>query len=504
MTTIENVRKSQKRMTFNQVAEINGMVPPQALELEKSVLGALMLDEEALFGFIDKIHEGLFYKSEHQAIFSAIRSLVNNKRDVDLLTVTDQMMREGTLELAGGAFYLSQLTNNVVSAAHLEYHNAILTEKYIQREVIRTSTENIKEAYDVSCDALELIDRAQVKLMEISELSFKNDGVSIDGIMKDAEKILFSENQDDYGIMSGFVELDRITSGFQPGTLIILAARPSMGKTACGLTMARNIAVDFHKPVAFFSLEMTGVELVMRLISAETEISSNRLKNFSSLYESEKDNLVQKIQELRKAPIYIDDSTGLDIFQLRAKCRKMKMKYDIQMVFIDYLQLMTSSGDANKNRNREQELSAISRQLKEMSKELNIPVLAMAQFNRKADDRPMGVPQLSDLRESGAIEQDADIVIAIHRLWKYGITEDDEGNSTENQATLRILKHRSGDLGTVNLRFEGKYVRFSNPPMFTVDSKMNKDLKPNTNFDEANGSKDLSDENYSTSPEARQ
>lgn len=483
MEKVSTMNRKQGRMTYDQMGELNGMLPPQAVELEKSVLGALMLDQEALYGHIDKIHEGLFYKTEHQTIFAAIRSLVNNNHDVDLLTVTEQLVRDGKLELAGGAFYLSQLTNNVVSAAHLDYHITILTEKYIQREVIRTSTENIREAYDASCDALELIDKAQVKLMEVSELSFKNDGTSLGNLMRDAENILFSEKSSEYSVPSGFIELDRITSGFQPGTLIILAARPAMGKTACGLTMARNIAVDFQKPVAFFSLEMTGVELVMRLISSETEIPSHRLKNSSTLHELEKNAIVQKIQQLSNAPIYIDDTAGLDIFQLRAKCRKMKQKYGIKMVFIDYLQLMTSAGDANKNRNREQELSTISRQLKEMSKELNIPVLAMAQFNRKVDDRPMGIPQLSDLRESGAIEQDADIVIAIHRLWKYGVDKDECGRSTENQATLRILKHRSGDLGVVNLRFEGKYVRFSNPPTFTVDSKMNTDIKPNESFD---------------------
>lgn len=393
------------------------------------------------------------------------------------------MIREGKMELAGGALYLSQLTSNVVSAAHLEYHITILTEKYIQREVIRASTENIKEAYDVSCDALELIDRAQSKLMDISELSFKSDGVSLNNIMSEAEKLLLPDNPEEISIPSGFIELDRITSGFQPGTLIILAARPAMGKTACGLSMARNIAMDFHKPVAFFSMEMTGIELALRLLSAEAEISSHRLKNPSLLYPVEKDCLLKKMRELGEAPIYIDDTAGLDIFQLRAKCRKMKQKYGIKMVFIDYLQLMTSSGDANRNRNREQELSAISRQLKEMSKELNIPVLAMAQFNRKVDDRPMGIPQLSDLRDSGAIEQDADIVIAIHCLWKCGIDKDDEGNSTENQATLRILKHRSGNCDVANLRFEGKYVKFTNPLSYTIDSKMNSDIKPNTEFD---------------------
>lgn len=481
-------RKRAARMTFAQAAEMNGMVPPQAVDLEKSVLGALMLDQEALWGAMDKLHEGLFYKGENQTIFEAIRMLVNCGHEVDMLTVVEELRREGKLEQAGGAFYVSQLTANVVSAVHITYHIQILTEKYIQREVIRTSTENIREAYDETCDPLELLDKAQKNLMEVNDQSFRKDTVSLDGIMAEAEKTFLSEDKgEDYSIPSGFVDLDRITSGFQPGTLVILAARPAMGKTACALTMARNMAVGFNKPVAFFSLEMTGVELVSRLLSAEAEIPSNRLKRTVTLTNQEKSKLKQKLDELRRAPLYIDDTAGIDIFQLRAKCRCLRDRYKIRAVFIDYLQLMTSAGEVNRNRNREQELSNISRQLKEMSKELNIPVIAMAQFNRKADERPMGIPMLSDLRESGSIEQDADIVIAIHRMEKYGIDVDEKGNATRGMATLRILKHRAGAIGNIDLRFEGEYVRFSNIPVFentvVYDSKMNRDIVPNTGFD---------------------
>lgn len=465
--------------------EINGKVPPQALELEKSVLGALMLDKDKLFSVLDKLHEGLFYKTEHQTIYNAIRHLVNGNKDVDILTVTQQLLKEGKMEDAGGSYYLSTLTNNVVSAAHIEYHIHILAEKYMKRELIRTSTDCIRDAYDETTDAIDLVDKAEKNLMEVSELSFKGESMTMDSLVGDFEKRLNSKDEnDDYGVMSGFVELDRLTSGFQPGSLVILAARPAMGKTACGLSMARNVAVQFGKPVAYFSLEMTGDELLMRLLAAEAEIPVGRLKRISSLRESEKDTLVNTMMSLKNAPIFIDDSQGLDIFELRAKCRRLKMRHDIQMVIIDYLQLMTSSSEALRNRNREQEVSAISRQLKEMAKELKLPVIAMAQLARRVDDRPMGIPTLADLRESGSIEQDADIVIAIHRPIVYGMTEDENGNSTENLANLRVLKHRSGELGVASLCFEGKYVRFSDFRNEQIlESRMNSDIRPNNDFD---------------------
>ena len=492
------LQRRQTRMTHMQVGEVNGMVPPQAVELEKSVLGALMLDQEALFGHIYDMHEGLFYKTEHQIIFSAIRMLQNCKYDVDMLTVVEELRREGNLEAAGGAFYVSQLTANVVSAAHMDYHLQILTEKYMQREVIRTATESIKMAYDETCDPIQLLDDAQKNLMEVSEKSFSRESQSMDAFMSNAEKTFLSEKpEDDRSVLSGFMELDRRIAGFQPGTLIILAARPAMGKTACGLTMAKNIAINFHKPVAYFSLEMTGDELVSRLLSAEAEIPASKLRKSANLNKFEKDRLADKILALRKAPLYIDDSAGIDIFQMRAKCRRLKQRYDIKMVFIDYLQLMSGAPDANRNRNREQEISNISRQLKEMSKELEIPVLAMSQLSRKVEDRPMAIPQLADLRESGAIEQDADIVMAIHRPEKYGIEQDEMGNSTANLANIHILKFRSGDTGVCPLMFEGKFVRFRDFPVIGEpkirDSKMNAEIRQNDDFD--NPAKELQVDN---------
>lgn len=488
METATTPKRRAPRMTFAQAGEINGMIPPQAVELEKSVLGAMMLDQEALYGHIYDMHEGLFYKTEHQIIFSAIRMLMNGKHDVDMLTVVEELRREGNLEAAGGAYYISQLTANVVSAAHIDYHLQILTEKYMQREVIRTSTESIKAAYDETCDAVQLLDDAQKSLMEVSEKSFSRDSRSMDALMGNAEKTFLSDKpEDDRSVLSGFMELDRRIVGFQPGMLIILAARPAMGKTACGLTMAKNIAVNFKKPVAYFSLEMTGEELVARLLSSEAEIPASRLRKTANLNKFEKDRMADCIMKLRKAPLYIDDSAGIDIFQMRAKCRRLKQRYGIKMVFIDYLQLMNGAPDANRNRNREQEISNISRQLKEMAKELEIPVLAMSQLSRKVEDRPMAIPMLSDLRESGAIEQDADIVMAIHRPEKYDIMVDDQGNSTANLANIHILKFRSGDTGVCRLMFDGRYVRFRDFPVFNepviFDSKMNAEIKPNESFD---------------------
>ena len=485
MEKVSTFNRKSSRMTYDQIGELNGMVPPQAVELEKSVLGALMLDKDKLFGTIDKIHEGLFYRVEHQAIFAAIRSLVNSNHDVDLLTVTEQLMHVGKLEEAGGAFYLSQLTSNVVSAAHIDYHLHILTEKYMKREIIRTSTENIRGAYDDTTDAIDLLDKAEKNLLQVNELSFKKQSESLDSFVNEAVKKLLDEKESEkYIVPSGFIELDRCTSGFQPGQLIILAARPAMGKTACGISMARNIAVDFHRPVAFFSLEMSGLELLMRLVSSESGLSANKLKRVSSMHESEKQLFVKTLNGLRDIPIFIDDTEGLDIFELRSKCRRLKKRHDIQMVFIDYLQLMKSSGDVARNQNRALEIGNISRQLKEMAKELNIPVLAMAQLNRNVDDRPMQVPILSDLKDSGSIEQDADIVIAIHRPWKCGMEVDEFGNSTERLANLHILKHRAGSTGVIPLQFEARCVRFSNMPTDMVfESKMNADIKANDGFD---------------------
>lgn len=452
-------------MTYETAFGLNGKTPPQAIELEESVLGALMLDQNALNNTIEILHPEYFYKPEHQTIFKAIYRLFELSQPVDLLTVVERLRLDGALEAAGGAYYVSQLTNHVVSAAHIEYHARVLSEKYFQRELIRICTEVITDAYDESSDILSLLDTTEQRLMDINDRHFRSDYQGIDTLVYDAMqdiKAIQESNDECVGIPSGFRDLDRITAGFQPGTLIILAARPAMGKTALALSMARNMAVDFKKPIAFFSLEMTGLELVKRLISSETEISGDKLKK-GGLAAWEMEILTSRTQILNEAPIYIDDTPGLSIFELRAKCRRLKQKYGIQMVFIDYLQLMTAGGEASRNGNREQEISTISRQLKALSKELNIPILAMAQLSRAVEIRGGDKkPILSDLRESGAIEQDADIVAFIYRPDYYGNTEGDEKGPTRGMADILIRKHRSGSVGDVRLKFIPNFTRFEN------------------------------------------
>lgn len=505
----QNDTRRKTRMSYEQAFNINGgNKPPQALELEESVLGALMLDANALNTAIDLLHEEYFYKPEHQVIFRAIHKLFEMNQPVDQLTVTNQLRQSGELEAAGGAYHIAELTSHIVSAAHIEYYARVLSEKCISRELIRISTETITQAYDETTDVVDLLDKTEGHLMDINDKNFRTDFHPIGDFVYDANKQIAEAAENESGtagLPTGFVDLDRITAGFHPGTLIILAARPAMGKTAFALSIARNMAVDFKKPVAFFSLEMTGVELAMRLISGEAQIAGDKLKK-GRLEGWEKQMLEQRTQVLNDAKIFIDDTPQLTIYELRAKCRRLKQKHDIQMVFIDYLQLMSAGTENSKNGNREQEISTISRQLKALSKELGIPVLAMSQLSRAVETRGgTKKPMLSDLRESGAIEQDADIVMFIYRPEYYQIMEDDKG-STVGMADIILAKHRSGGVGEVRLRFVGKYARFENPtfttneelmsgvvssgitdnngnPTVVVPSRMNAGMPQNSNFD---------------------
>ena len=478
--------KRKERMSYDAAFNINGKTPPQAVELEESVWGALMLDQNALNNTIETLHAEYFYKPEHQVVFNAIHRLFESSQPVDMLTVIERLRLDGTLEAAGGAYNVSQLTNHVVSAAHIEFHAKVLIEKYFQRELIRICTEVITDAYDESSDILSLLDKAEQRLMDVNDRNFRSDYRTMDSLVYEAVQEIKKVQESDtdcVGIPTGFRELDQVTAGFQPGTLIVLAARPAMGKTALALTMARNMAVDFKKPVAFFSLEMTGLELVKRLISSETEIPGDKLKK-GGLAAWEEEILVSRTEALNNAPIYIDDTPGLSIFELRAKCRRLKQKYDIQMVFIDYLQLMNAGGDMSRNGNREQEISTISRQLKALSKELNIPVLALAQLSRAVETRGGDKkPILSDLRESGAIEQDADIVAFIYRPDYYGFTDPDEKGPTRGMADVIIAKHRSGSVGSVRLKFTPNFARFDNVEHIANDAYLS-GIPANEQFDQ--------------------
>ena len=429
--------RSQSAVPSVDLLNSQGRIPPQAVDLEEVVLGALMLEKEAVNAVIDILSPEVFYKEAHQIIFAAIKDLFTKSEPIDILTVTNHLKSTGDLEAVGGPYYISQLTNRVVSSANIEYHSRIILQKHIQRQLIQISSETIKDAYE---------DRNYDQMPDLVKLA-------IDDIEK--AKNAGSELR---GVPSGYTELDRITQGWQKSDLIILAARPSMGKTAFALNMARNAAVDFGKPIAFFSLEMSSKQLVTRLISSETSLTADKLRS-GQLAEYEWQQLNTKVSPLVNAKLYIDDTPQLSVFDLRAKCRRLKQQHDIQMVFIDYLQLMTAKTE--KNGNREQEISNISRSLKSLAKELDIPVLALSQLSRSVESRPGSKkPILSDLRESGAIEQDADMVIFIYRPEYYGLSENEEHESTKGKAVINIAKHRNGKLGDVNLRFVGQYARF--------------------------------------------
>ena len=438
-----------------------GRIPPQAVDLEEVVLGALMLEKEAVNAVIDILTPEVFYKEAHQLIFAAIKDLFTKSEPIDILTVTNHLKSTNDLDAVGGAYYISQLTNRVVSSANIEYHSRIILQKHIQRQLIQISSETIKDAYEDSADVFDLLDNAENKLFQISENNLRRNYDQMPDLVKlaieDIEKAKNSGSQL-RGVPSGYTELDRITQGWQKSDLIILAARPSMGKTAFALNMARNAAVDFNKPIAFFSLEMSSVQLVTRLISSETSLTADKLRT-GRLEEYEWQQLNTKVTPLINAKIFIDDTPQLSVFDLRAKCRRLKQQHDIQMIFIDYLQLMTAKTE--KNGNREQEISNISRSLKSLAKELNIPVLALSQLSRSVETRPGSKkPILSDLRESGAIEQDADMVLFIYRPEYYGLSEDEDHSSTKGKAVVSIAKHRNGKLGDVELRFVGLHKEF--------------------------------------------
>jgi replicative DNA helicase len=463
----------------NVISLQKGKIPPQAVDLEEVVLGAMLIDKKGVDEVIDILKPEAFYKQSHQDIFSAIKSLFEDGQPIDLLTVSSYLKKEKKLESIGGDFQLIQLTQKVSSSAHIEYHSRIILQKFIQRSLIQISSEIIEEAYDEGTDVFDLLDNAESKLYEVTQGNINKSSESAQNLVYQAKKRIeeISNQKGLSGIPSGFDELDELTSGWQPSDLIIVAARPGMGKTALTLSMARNITVERNIPVAFFSLEMSSVQLITRLISSETELSSEKLRT-GRLEQYEWEQLNVKVKALEKAPLYIDDTPSLSIFDLRAKARRLSSQHGIKLIVVDYLQLMTS-GSSNKTGNREQEISTISRNLKALAKELNIPVIALSQLSRAVETRGgTKRPLLSDLRESGAIEQDADIVSFIYRPEYYGIEEwDDETNSpTKEQAEFIVSKHRNGGLDNIRLKFIGKFGRFENINMETiteVDSKMN-------------------------------
>ena len=474
-----------------------GKLPPQAVELEEAVLGALMIDKNALNDVIDILEPECFYKDAHREIYTVIKNLFAESQPIDMLTVSTTLRKSGQLELCGGDFAIANLTQKVSSSAHIEFHSRIIVQKHIQRSLIRVSSEIINDAYDESSDVLDLLDKAEAKLFEIANGNIKKNYDSAQSLVKTAiERIEHISKQEGLsGVATGFNKLDVITSGWQPSDLIILAARPGMGKTAFVLSMARNIAVDSNKGVAVFSLEMSSIQLITRLISSETGLSSEKLRK-GKLEDYEWQQLHAKIKNLEKAPLFIDDTPALSVFDLRAKCRRLVAQHDVKVIVIDYLQLMTAGGDSKGN--REQEISTISRSLKSIAKELSVPVIALSQLSRAVETRGGSKrPLLSDLRESGAIEQDADIVSFIFRPEYYGLTEwdDDDATPCEGQAEFIIAKHRNGGLDNIRLKFTGHLAQFSN---LETDDSYATEFTSKMNVNDAFG--DPSDDDYDDSP----
>jgi len=463
--------QKKKKSAFDQRLDFSSLnsakVPPQAAELEAAVLGAIMLEPQSLSDVLGIIPgPDCFYSDANQRIYKNIQEIEARGGAIDFITVTEQLRKNSELELVGGSYYVTSLTRDVVSSAHIEEHSRIVVEKYILRELIRMGGSVIKEAYEDSTDVFDLLDEAEKILYTITEKHLRRTYSSISQLLSETmdEIEQQTKNKDDInGVPSGFTELDKLTAGWQRSNLIVLAARPSVGKTAFSLNLALNAAMHPQKPtgVAVFSLEMGATELVKRLLSAVSDIPLSNITR-GNLTDTELRQIASKMQTLAHSNIYIDDQPALNIFELRAKARRLKNKHDIGLIVIDYLQLMSGAG-GNKNTNREQEISKISRDLKELAKELRIPIIALSQLNRNIETRSgeNRTPKLSDLRESGAIEQDADMVIFLSRPDYYEKPGSEEQMSSDGLTEINIAKHRNGRTDTIQLKFHKEYQLFT-------------------------------------------
>ncbi len=473
---------TKPRTLARDISESLGKLPPQALDLEEAILGALMLEKNALTAVVEFLRPEHFYSDQHKEIYGAIIELFKSSEPVDMRTVVARLRKNGKLEVAGGAFFIAELTSKVSSAANIEYHARLIIEMAIKRDLIQIASQIHHDAYEDTTDVFELLDKTEQSIFQISDSNLRKNYDNMKSLMYRAiQELQEKKNHKDglTGIPSGFSRLDRVTSGWQKSDLIIIAARPGMGKTAFVVSSLRNAAVDFNLPVAIFSLEMASLQLVNRLISAEAELDSEKIKK-GNLADFEWQQLVHKTNRLSSAPIFIDDTPALSILELRAKCRRLKAEHNIQMIVIDYLQLM--KGEAGGN--REQEIASISRALKGIAKELEVPVIALSQLSRGVETRGGDKrPQLSDLRESGSIEQDADIVMFLYRPEYYKITEWEDGTPSQGGAEVVIAKHRNGSLENVRLKFIGKFTKFADydsPEGFTPMSNITRESRLNT------------------------
>ena len=443
-----------------------GHLQPQATEIERVVLGALMIDKDAFSIISELVRPETFYEPRNQKIYEAIQALNLSEKPVDFMTVIEELKRQGDLDSVGGAPYIVELTSRVASSAHIEYHAHILAQKFLARQLISFSSRIQEKAFDETIDPDVLMQDAEGQLFEISQKNMKTDYTQIDPVIKrvtEQLQIAATNSGGMTGVPTGYTELDKYTSGWQKSDLVIIAGRPAMGKTSFALSLAKNIAVDYRIPIAFFSLEMSNDQLVQRLIYNTCSVPGQKLLN-GQLSQDEWERFDKNIGKLHGAPIYVDDTAGLSVFELRTKARRLHREKGVQIIMIDYLQLMNANG--MRFGSRQEEVSTISRSLKGLAKELNIPILALSQLNRGVENREGNEgkrPQLSDLRESGAIEQDADMVLFVHRPEYYRIYQDEKGNDMHGVAQVLIAKHRKGGTGDVNLKFRGEFTRFENP-----------------------------------------
>lgn len=454
-TDMEKLRSSAKQ-------------PPADPEIEKIVLGAMLLEKEAVPKVIELLKPECFYDDKNRIVFEAMMSLFEANEPIDTVAIYDELKKSGKLENIGGAAYLSKLSDDVSSAANVDYHAKIILEKWILRKLITTSMNIATSAYQGSEDVFDILDGAESEIFKITEEGLKESYKSMDKAVKEAiEHIeaIHSQKLGNFSVPTGLYNLDEVLGGFQKTDLIILAARPSMGKTAFALSVARNAAIDYNVPIALFSLEMATIQLVTRLICAEAKIDAHSVRT-GKFKPEEGRRISMTAHRLSKAPIYIDDTPSQTVLEIRAKCRRMKAEKNIGLVVIDYLQLMSSSGRVE---SREREISNISRSLKALAKELNIPVIALSQLNRAVESRNDKRPMLSDLRESGSIEQDADVVLFLYRPEAYGITSDSDGNSTAGMGEVIVAKQRNGPTGDVKVRFIKEYARYENLDVFHDD-----------------------------------
>lgn len=499
-------------MSYNRVETtlgVTGKVTPQAVEFEAAVLGALMMDDNAVSTILDFLSAKMFYVEAHQHIFQAIEKLFMLSQPIDLLTVTNQLRKDKLLEVVGGASYLASLTNRVTSSANIEYHARVVMEKFVVRELIHNCNEIITDSYDDSNDVLDLLDKAESKIFNIVENNFKRDSKllhqvvrsaldSLDDLRKNADKI--------QGVPCGIRSIDEKTGGWQKSDLIIVAGRPGMGKTSFVLSIARNSALDYKKPVALFSLEMSAEQLAHRLFSIESGIPSDHISK-GNLTDDEWIKLMDSIGVLESSNLIIDDTPALSVFDLRAKCRRLKHKHDIQLIIVDYLQLMQGGNDSagKSGGNREQEISFISRSLKALAKELNVPVIALSQLSRAVETRGGSKrPMLSDLRESGSIEQDADLVLFLYRPEYYHMDTFEDQTPSAGLAEVMFEKNRHGSTGVERVRFISQYTKFADVEQNYFEGATtfmdNSVIKPNQSFAEISSS--MNDDDGAVQPDA--